>query len=412
MAARQDVQMQRATKSALAGAALIANAKRPFIRSRGLTIPSFFAGWITTEAAPTLLAIRGARVLRGLRRGDYAGRGGKVDGALEAVVFAGLVSLIVEGQRTPEVFDGAMSPLVDQRFLDERPHGVRAGAAVPVLYGRNRRQLQRNVSYVDRRGRRSKLDVSLPKTPAAPGTLRPALLQVHGGGWILGNKEQQGLALLNHMAAQGWVGFNMNYQLAPKAKFPEQLIDVKRAIAWIREHAEQYQIDPNFIAVTGGSAGGYLTAMAALTANDPEFQPEFESVDTTIQAAVPFYGVYDLLDTDNAMVQGFREFLEQVVVGTKIRDDRDRWERYSPINRVHADAPPMMILHGTPDTLVPVEQARPFVERLAAASDHVVLYVELPGANHGFDIFPSARSVTTVEYVERFLTGVHEGRIK
>jgi acetyl esterase/lipase len=289
---------------------------------------------------------------------------------------------------------------------------VRAGAAVPVLYGRNRRQLQRNVSYVDRRGRRSKLDVSLPKTPAAPGTLRPALLQVHGGGWILGNKEQQGLALLNHMAAQGWVGFNMNYQLAPKAKFPEQLIDVKRAIAWIREHAEQYQIDPNFIAVTGGSAGGYLTAMAALTANDPEFQPEFESVDTTIQAAVPFYGVYDLLDTDNAMVQGFREFLEQVVVGTKIRDDRDRWERYSPINRVHADAPPMMILHGTPDTLVPVEQARPFVERLAAASDHVVLYVELPGANHGFDIFPSARSVTTVEYVERFLTGVHEGRIK
>ena len=77
-----------------------------------------------------------------------------------------------------------------------------------------------------------------------------------------------------------------------------------------------------------------------------------------------------------------------------------------------ARAPALFSAYGTPDTLVPVEQARPFAEAMAKTSEHAVVYAELAGANHAFDIFPSPRSVRTTEYVERFLSGVHLGLIK
>ena len=119
------------------------------------------------------------------------------------------------------------------------------------------------------------------------------MIQVHGGGWILGSRSEQGIPLLNHMAANGWVGFNVDYRLSPRATLPDHVIDVKRAIAWVRENADELGVDPERIAITGGSAGGHLTALAALTANDRSLQPGFEDADTSVMAAVPFYGIYD-----------------------------------------------------------------------------------------------------------------------
>ena len=406
--------MEAVLRSAIGGAVGVANAHKPRIRSRALTIPSFFSGWITTEAAGLFLARRVVHAALAARRGGYSTPQGRVALALDAVTVAGLVSLIQQGRRTDEEFDAVLAPFLDAETLAARPSSVRKGAVVPLFTGSSTTRRIRNVGYVDDARWRNTLDVYEPKGGPVDvaGAARPAILQVHGGGWILGDKTQQGIPLLNHMVQNGWVGFNTNYRLAPKAKFPEQLIDCKRAVAWIRRNADELGVDPNFIAVTGGSAGGYLTAMLALTANDPEFQPGFEDEDTSVQAAVPFYGVYDLADANNAMVKGFVDFLSQVVVGSKYAEDADRWHRYSPVHRVHADAPPMMIIHGTPDTLVPVEQARPFAEAMSKTSDHAVVYAELAGANHAFDIFPSPRSVRTTEYVERFLTGVHDGNIK
>lgn len=402
------------------GVAAVANARRPFIRSRLLTIPSFFAGWITTEAAGPILVRRLLHMLRTWRLGRYRGAQGTTAAALDVVTVAGLAALIQQGRRTDEELEAALAPFLDRETLEQRPSAIRRGAFVPFMVGASTTKRVRNVGYVPDARWRNTLDVYQPKraTPTVAGevtgptTPRPALVEIHGGGWILGDKNQQGIPLLHHMVRNGWVGFNVNYRLAPKAKFPEQLVDCKRAVAWIRENADELGVDPDFIAVTGGSAGGYLTAMMALTANDPEFQPGFEDVDTTVHAAVPFYGVYDLADEGGAMVKGFTDFMARVVVGTTYLDDRERWRRLSPLHRVHAGAPPMMILHGTPDTLVPVEQARPFAAAMAATSEQAVCYAELAGANHAFDIFPSPRSIRTVEYVERFLTGVHVGQIK
>ena len=141
-------------------------------------------------------------------------------------------------------------------------------------------------------GKRGHLDLYLP---AGEDTIKdaPVLLQIHGGAWTIGEKDHQGRPLMNQMAAQGWVCVAINYRLSPRDAWPAHIVDVKRAIAWIKDNIADYGGDPDYIAITGGSAGGHLTALAALTAGDPEFQPGFEDADTSVQAAVPFYGVYD-----------------------------------------------------------------------------------------------------------------------
>jgi acetyl esterase/lipase len=229
---------------------------------------------------------------------------------------------------------------------------------------------------------------------------------------VLGDKREQGLPLLGHMAAQGWVGVNVNYRLSPGATFPDHLVDLKRGLAWIREHADELEIDPDFICVTGGSAGGHLAALMALTQNEPRYQPGFEDADTSLAAAVPFYGVYDFTP-DGAMGADpdiFSKFLEPIVIKAFVAEEPERFRDASPVHHVHADAPPFFAIHGDKDTLAPVEDARTFVERLRAVSKQPVLYAEMQGAQHAFEIFPSLRAARVIEGVERFLTVLWERR--
>jgi acetyl esterase/lipase len=215
---------------------------------------------------------------------------------------------------------------------------------------------------------------------------------------------EQGIPLLNHLASNGWIGFNIDYRLSPRATLPDHVIDVKRAIAWVRENAEDLKIDPHRICLTGGSAGGHLTALAALTADDTSLQPGFEHADTSVAAAVPFYGVYDMADIGGTYYPELREWLfRKIVIKRDWEAEPKAYEAVSPTYRVHAGAPPFLVFHGDRDSLVPVQDARTFVERLRAVSRSDVLYVELPGAEHAFDLIPSVRTVRVVEGIERFL---------
>lgn len=395
----------------LAGVGLVANAHKPVMRHPQLSVPSFAAGWLTTETAPMLLGSHALNTLRAVRGGALRSGTGRVAVAAHVATMVGAGSLIAGGLRTDEEFTAALAAKISMADLEARPRSVRAGAVLPFINGRSKRSITRTVPYGEH-GWRNTLDVYEPPGRPADGERRPAILQVHGGAWIIGDKNQQGIPLLNHLAANGWVGFNINYRLAPRSPMPTQLIDVKTALAWIKEHADEYHIDPDFVCVTGGSAGGHLSSMVALTANDPEFQPGFEDVDTSVAAAVPFYGVYDLLDRENAMMPGFRDFVAENVMRTDHVEDADAWSRNSPVDRVHPDVPPMMVIHGALDSLVPVEQARQLVAKLHATSEHDVTYVELAGAQHAFDIFGSPRTVRTIEYVERYLNAVRLGEIK
>ena len=303
----------------------------------------------------------------------------------------------------------ALSARAVDRALDEIPgeppetRFPRSHVLVPLLMLAARSvERERGIVYFEEGTLRLRLDVYRPAR-AADGPL-PAVVQVHGGGWISGSRVEQGIPLLNHLAANGWIGFNIDYRLSPRATLPDHVVDVKRAISWVRANAAELGVDPERVAITGGSAGGHLTALAALTSDDPSLQPGFEEADTSVAAAVPFYGVYDMLDDDAVYYEGLRSWLlEQVVIKRRRDEDPEAFRAVSPTHRIHPGAPPFLIFHGDQDSLVPVGDARTFARRLAKASKEGVLYVELPGAEHAFDLLPSQRTAHVVEGIERYL---------
>src|SRR5690606_4078976 len=249
--------------------------------------------------------------------------------------------------------------------------------------------------------------------PPRPGEKRPVLVQVHGGAWVLGFKDRQGQLLMRRLAERGWVGSNIDYRLSPMAPSPDHPADVKQALAWIREHAEEYGIDPDFVAVTGGSAGGHLTALTALTQNDPRYQPGFEDADTSVAAAVPFYGVYDFTNRNGAWpAETVPHFLAPYVMKSDPDAEPEAWAAASPLDQVHAEAPPFFVIHGDLDVLAPVEDARDFVQRLDAVSKEPVYYLELHGAQHAFETFASVRANAVVQAAARFLSAVHTAHLE
>ncbi|HKP40923.1 alpha/beta hydrolase [Mycobacterium sp.] len=244
--------------------------------------------------------------------------------------------------------------------------------------------------------------------PAQPA---PVLIFVPGGAWVHGSRMLQGYALMSHLAEKGWVCLSIDYRVAPHHRWPSHITDVKTAIAWARANVDKFGGDRNFVAIAGCSAGGHLSALAGLTPNDPEMQAELpEGSDTSVDAVVGIYGRYDWEDRSTAERARFVDFLERVVVKRKISKHPDVFRKASPIARVHADAPPFLVIHGTGDSVIPVEQARSFVERLRAASRSVVSYVELPGAGHGFDMIDGARTGSAATAIGLFLNQIHRNR--
>jgi acetyl esterase/lipase len=389
---------------AIAGVLLVLNAYFPR-KDPVLLFPSFMAAWITIELAPWVLVWELVIVAVFAEEGAVEGVSGIASLALALASAAGLVVIILRSRRTVVTMRGAMGEL----DTSGAPRFPGSQILFPILM-RHRRGVTRvrNIVFATYGRKKVKLDV-VKADDTRPGDGRPGVLQIHGGGWVVGDKREQGIPLLNHLAANGWVGVNANYRLSPRATFPQHLIDLKRAIAWYREHAADHGADPDFLCVTGGSAGGHLCALVALTANDPEYQPDFESVDTTMRAAVPFYGVYDFTNRNSTWPKlTVTRFFEPIVMKKKLRKDPDAFAKASPMDQVRPDAPPFFVVHGDLDTLAPVADAREFVARLRAVSQAPVLYAEMKGAEHAFDIFPSYRTARVIEGIERFLHSVHE----
>src|ERR1700712_2175777 len=244
--------------------------------------------------------------------------------------------------------------------------------------------------------------------PAQPA---PVMIFLPGGAWVHGGRILQGYALMSHLAEMGWVCLSIDYRVAPNHPWPQHITDVKTAIAWARANVDKYGGDRNFIAVAGTSAGGHLAALAGLTPNDPEMQIDLpEGSDTSVDAVVGIYGRYDWEDRSTVERVRFVDFLERVVVKRKINKKPEIFRRASPIARTHAGAPPFLVIHGSGDTVIPVQQARDFVAKLRGESRSVVGYVELPGAGHGFDMTDGARTGSMAMAIGLFLADVHKRR--
>jgi acetyl esterase/lipase len=245
-----------------------------------------------------------------------------------------------------------------------------------------------------------------PATKA--GDRAPVVVQIPGGAWVVNGKRPQAYPLMGRLVEHGWICVSIDYSKSPGKAWPAHIIDVKRALAWVRDNIADYGGDPDFIAVTGGSAGGHLASLAALTANDERLQPGFEEADTTVQAAAPYYGVYDLTDVKK-MHEMMLPFLERFVMQARHADQPELFESASPISHVHRAAPPFFVLHGENDSVIPSMQAQAFCAALRDAGAPTVCYAELPNAHHAFDIFATVRSQLAADAVADFL-GVVYGR--
>lgn len=256
-------------------------------------------------------------------------------------------------------------------------------------------------------GRRHRLDIYKLKTTDTAAL--PVLIHVHGGGWVVGRKHQQAQPLIQHMAAEGWLVVDINYRLAPWNKMPTMIQDVMRAIVWVKTNISDFGGDANFVALTGGSAGGHLVALASLAFDEPRFKPGFEDVDCSVDACVPVYGVYDFLDRDGIMGRGFKEmetFLSTLVMPGPISTHRELWNQLSPIAHVRAEAPPMLIVHSRQDALADFDSAKAFADALSHVSDADVHFVGLEQAQHAYDIAHSPPTPEHVRTVHRFLNDV------
>ena len=394
--------------------ALTANALRPVPGWRA-GIPAFVTGMLTNELAPQLLALTAADAATSVARG----RGSRAGLALAAANGLALAHLTRQAARDERRLEQALTEAVGVGYadqLDDLPAPTGARGHVRSLVNPFRIltpdvEVVRGIPYSEA-GRRGHLDIY--RSRHLHHDHAPVLLQVHGGAWTIGEKDRQALPLMTHLASRGWICVAINYRLAPRDPFPAQIIDVKRAIAWVRDHIAEYGGDPDYLAITGGSAGGHLAALAALTPGDPAYQPGFEDADTSVQVAVPHYGVYDLAGaTGLRSAIGMRDrFLAPRVVQRTWEEDPEVFEAGSPILRITPDAPDFFVIHGTHDTLVSVEQPRLFVSRLREVSKRSVAYAELPGAQHAWDVFGSVRCTHVVRAVDRYLTWHWNGYLR
>lgn len=387
-----------------------ANGFRPLARKGYITLPVFAFGWPTSELAPVFLSVSALDALRRGVRGDFRGRSGRVALALHAVEWALLVAIQRRNVRSEPYFDAGLTEALgpDYRSVAATSQPAVHGGIFATGWSRHRYvEKAGTVRYGPRRANRADIwrRADLPRDGRAP-----VLLQVPGGAWAIGMRRPQAYPLLSHLAERGWICVSIGYRVSPRHTWPEHIVDVKRALVWVKEHIAEYGGDPDFVAITGGSAGGHLTALAALTPGDPAFQPGFEHADTSVKAAVPVYGRYDWYSTEGTGRGEFIAFLQKFVTKVRFSTHRQVYVDASPIDRLRPDAPPFFVLHGTDDSIIPVPEGRAFVEALRAVSTSAVAYSEIPHAQHAFDFFGSPRGHYTAEAIERFLSWVHAQR--
>ncbi|QQD19670.1 alpha/beta hydrolase [Spongiibacter nanhainus] len=383
-------------------------AYKPRSTSRWLGLTSFIFGYLVGELGLHLVAVQIALTLLVILFGELSGFSDALALAISVASWVAIGLFYFRAQAVEEIAKQAVDDVIGNSDTGEcltyQPDLQRL--LNPLAFRKANVTVDRDVVYHEVNGRRLKLDIY---RPADSPHAAPVLFQIHGGAWVVGNKHQQALPLLHQMAENGWICVSIQYRLSPAATFPDHIIDCKRALTWVKEHIRDFGGDPGFVIATGGSAGGHLSSLLALSANAPEFQPGFESADTTVQGCIPYYGVYDF---NNRHGQYGSEALQDLVAEKVFKSSRSEnqalWDQASPIDWVEADAPPFFIIHGSADTLVTVKEGRYFYDALKETSANSVGYLELPDAQHAFDLLVSLRNQHVVNQVCRYLKAQHQ----
>ena len=267
------------------------------------------------------------------------------------------------------VYAVADQPVLDDRF-----------PIVPVAFPDGVKGY-RDVAYQTVAGYRPQIvDIYVPATPGP----HPLVLYIHGGGWIGGHTRQSGALadfpkVLASLAAEGFSVASLEYRLSGEARFPAQLQDANAALRFLRAHATEYRIDPARVGIWGGSAGGHLAALTAVTCRNTGLDAA-AARDGCVQAAVTWYGVYDfagMTATPDGNAAGGK------LLGCDKACPDDRIRAVSPVTYIHAGDPPFLLIHGEDDHTVPVAQSHLGEAALRKAGVPVEA-IYIPGVDHSF----------------------------
>ena len=222
------------------------------------------------------------------------------------------------------------------------------------------------------------------------GKRLPAVLVIHGGGFNDGDKARpREINFATNLVANGYVVMSINYQLRKRpgeVTWPQPVLDAKAAVRWLRKNAGPLGIDPEYIGVLGGSAGGNLSAMLALTGPKDGFDERapYAEFSSRVSCGVDFYGAVKLM-----------EYHDMKMFAQTRAEAPELYEQASPVNYAHAKAAPLLIVHGAADQTVPLAQSEALAAALKkAGAEHELLI--LPGAPHTFDLQPRERDLRPV----------------
>ncbi|UNK15905.1 alpha/beta hydrolase [Paenibacillus sp. N3/727] len=247
-----------------------------------------------------------------------------------------------------------------------------------------------------------KLDVWLAKQETE-GALTPAIVKVHGGGWVEGDKNNNPYwnQWLNEL---GYTVFDVQYRMPPQAGWKDEVGDVKSVLGWVLENADTYKIDTRKINVMGDSAGGNLVMLAAYSMGNVALPPSTDVPDVPINAVINLYGPADMTQfySNNPSPNYVQRVMEQYIGGSPSQFP-DRYKMLSPIYYIREGTPPTITFLGTSDRIVPEEQAAILDKEMAENGVAHELYL-LPASDHVFDEKPGSLSTQFArEKVKRFL---------
>lgn len=338
--------------------------------------PWWLPSMVVSELAPFWLVVTTATAALGIALGGLGNPAGQAGALALGVAAVLLVVLIVRAHRSARRLRTRVTGAVHRA----RGAAIVVGRPVPTPPGVVE---VHGVAY----DAGQTLDIVRPAE--APSTAR-VLVYVHGGGWKGGDPQRQARDLYHALALDGWVVLAIRYPFAPAVSVEQQIATVQSAVRWARTGLAEHGTTASAVALAGGSAGGHLAAMAALTASDGE----------AVAACVGIYGIYDLANRNRTRAHW--GMIAADVVRQTVAEAPGRYRALSPLDNIHADSPPMLLVHGSRDTLVPIAEAHQFAAALAAAGRPVDL-VEVDGAEHAFDALGAIRSRTSAALIRDWL---------
>lgn len=356
---------------------LVWNAAKPVIDPTRRYSPWWLPAMVITETAPLWLALHIAVLAVGVLGGGL----GSVFGVVGAAMLAASIVLLIWVRTRTAIGVRRLRRHVSGSIHRARGAGRWRGRPIPTPPGVRE---QHAIGWGDG----LTLDLTRPDDDRRA---LPVMVYVHGGGWTGGDPQRQARDLYHSLALDGWASLGIRYPFTPGVTVEDQIAVVRTAVRWARTGLSDHGVDATTVVLAGGSAGGHLAAMAALTADRD---------DERVAACVGMYGVYDMANRNRTRAPWAK--IRNEVMLASVDEQPERYRAVSPIDRVHDDTPPFLVVHGTHDTLVPAGEGEQFVAVLEAAG-RPVDYVPVYGAQHAFDALSGVTSRTVAAAIRDWL---------